>query len=172
MAATVVYAGKKFSVAIEEVAWPDGRTTLKEIVQHNGAVVILPFSAPETLVMVRAYRPAVRQTLLELPAGTIEPGEDPDATAARELAEETGYRARCWRKLREFLPSPGILSEVMHLYLATDLEPGRQALDEGEHVEPVLVPWTQALRHCLDGTIRDGKTLVGILLWDRIRPGA
>lgn len=164
-----VYRGKRISVSVEAVALPDGSTVQKEIIHHRGAVVMIPFLDRERVVLVRNYRVAVGETLLELPAGTIDPGEGPDATARRELEEETGYKARQWHKFREFFPSPGILTEVMHLYVAEGLEPGRQKLDPGEQLEPITMPWTELVQHCLDGMVKDGKTLVGVLLWDRLR---
>lgn len=169
MTPNFVYRGKKFSVSLDLVTLPDGRTTHKEIIHHRGAVVILAFPDPSTVVLVRNYRATIGDTLLELPAGTIEFGEDPGLTAQRELEEETGFRAEHWRKLREFLPSPGILNEVMHLYLATGLSPGTTALAEGESLTPEVHPWKDVVQLCLDGVIRDGKTLVGVLLWDRLR---
>ena len=111
----------------------------------------------------------IGETLLEVPAGTLEPNEPPEAAAARELAEETGYRAGRWRKLAEFVPSPGVLSERTHLFLAQDLTSGRLQLEKDESLEPQLMTWQEAVARALDGTIRDAKTLIAILLWDRLR---
>ena len=91
--------------------------------------------------------------------------------AVRELAEETGYTAAAWRKLTEFYPSPGVLSEQTHLYLASELTPGTMRPEPGENLEPRVVPWSEALAWALDGTIRDAKTLVALLLWNRLRGG-
>jgi ADP-ribose pyrophosphatase len=112
---------------------------------------------------------AVGKTLVELPAGTLEPGEDPAVTAARELIEETGYRAAHLEKLREFYMSPGILNERMHLYLATGLAPGETALEPGEEIETLVVAWDEAVRMAVDGTIEDAKSLVGLLHYDAVR---
>src|SRR5262249_10452834 len=109
------------------------------------------------------------EVLWEIPAGTLEPGEPVEQAAARELAEETGYRAGSWHKLAEFFPSPGVLSERTHLFLARDLTPGAMRPEADEKLEPVVVPWDQALGWALDGTVRDAKTLVALLLWDRLR---
>jgi ADP-ribose pyrophosphatase len=113
----------------------------------------------------------VGETLWEVPAGTLEPGEPPDQAAVRELAEETGYTAASWRKLAEFYPSPGVLSERTHLYLATDLTPGTMRPEPGESLEPHRIAWDEAVRWALDGTIRDAKTLAALLLWEHMRVG-
>src|SRR5260370_5193914 len=105
----------------------------------------------------------------EMRAGTVEPGEPPDQAAPRELAEETGYQAAQWRKLAEFFPSPGVLSERTHLYLAKDLNPGPMHLEADEQIEPRIVAWRDAVHWSLDGTIQDAKTLIAVLLWDRLR---
>jgi ADP-ribose pyrophosphatase len=172
MSRQVLYQGKKIQLVVERHELPDGVTVQREVVLHPGAVVILPLLADGRVCLIRNRRAAVGETLLELPAGTLQPPEEPAAAAARELAEETGYRAGRWRKLAEFYPSPGVLSERMYLFLAEELTPGPLALDPGEEVQPQLVAWPDALARALDGTIRDGKTLVGLLLWDRLRdPG-
>jgi ADP-ribose pyrophosphatase len=119
--------------------------------------------------LLRNQRPNVGETLWEVPAGTLEPGEPVEKAAVRELAEETGYQAARWRKLAEFYPSPGVLSERTHLFLAEELTPGAMHLEADEQLEPQIVAWSQALAWALDGTIRDAKTLVALLLWDRQR---
>ena len=156
-------------VALDEEVRPDGRVIRRDIVLHPGAVVILPLLDAEHVVLLRNHRPVVGQTLWEVPAGTLEPPEPPEEAAVRELAEETGYRASSWRKLVEFYPSPGILSERMHLFLAEGLTPGEMALEADEQIEPVVVQWGQALTWATDGTIKDAKSMVAILLWDRLR---
>jgi ADP-ribose pyrophosphatase len=169
MARTVVYQGRKIQVAAEEVTRSDGVLVRRDVILHPGAVAILPLVARDQVCLLRNQRPVVGQTLWEIPAGTLEPGEPPDQAAVRELAEETGYRAARWRKLHAFYPSPGVLSEQTHLYLAEDLTPGPMELEPGEEIEPCIVSWEQALAWTLDGTIRDAKTVVAILLWDHLR---
>ncbi len=164
----VVYRGKKFLVALDEMALPDGRTLKREKVIHPGAVAILPLIDADHLCLLRNRRYAVGEVLWEIPAGTLEPNEPPEQTAIRELAEETGYQAGRWRKLHEFYPSPGFLGERMHLFLAQDLSPGSQQLQVGEDIEPQVVSWQQALAWALDGTIRDAKTLIALLLWEKV----
>ena len=101
----------------------------------------------------------------------MEPGEPIERAAVRELAEETGYTAATWRKLCEFYPSPGVLSERTHLFVAEGLTAGAMNLEDDEQLVPVLVPWQDALSKALDGTIRDAKTLVALLLWERLSAG-
>ena len=147
----------------------DGKIHSRETVQHPGAVAILPILDDGRICLIRNFRVAVAKSLIELPAGTLEPGEDPALTASRELVEETGYRAAKVEKLREFFVSPGILNERMYLYLASGLEPGPTALEPGENIETLLVSFDDAMRMVFDGTIEDAKTLVGLLLYDRLR---
>src|SRR5262249_33513202 len=113
--------------------------------------------------------PSVEATLWEVPAGTLEPGEAPEVCAPRELAEETGYQAGRWRKLAEFYTSPGILTERMVLFQAEELTAGAMHPEADEELEPKVISWKDALTWALDGTIRDGKTLVALLLGDRLR---
>lgn len=167
----IIFTGKKIQLAVENATMPDGSRVSREVVLHPGAVAILPMLDAQHICLVRNERYAVGETLLEIPAGTRKPAESAEATAIRELEEETGNRAAGWRKLAEFYPSPGILSEKMDLFLATELMAGQMNLDAGERLTPEVVNWSDAVKWALDGTIRDAKSLVGILLWDRLRQG-
>ena len=158
---------RRFRVVRQTQLGPDGKLHIRESVQHPGAVTILPLFDDGRVCLIRNYRVAVEKTLVELPAGTLEPGENPATTASRELIEETGYRAASLEKLCEFYMSPGILNERMHLYLARGLQPGPSALEPGEQIETWVVPWHEAMRMVFDGTIQDAKTLVGLLYFDR-----
>lgn len=169
MARTVVYRGRKIQLAVEATPLPDGGSLEREVVVHPGAVVILPLVAPGRVCLLRNYRYTVGETLLELPAGTLEPPESPESAAVRELGEETGYRAGRWRRLAEFYPSPGVMTERMFLFLAEDLTPGAMRPEQGEQLEPQVVAWDEAVAWACDGTVRDAKTIVGLLLWDRLR---
>ncbi len=148
---------------------PDGAQHVREVVRHPGAVVVLPLLPDGRICLLRNYRVAVRETLVELPAGTLEPDEDPAETARRELAEETGYRAGRIEHLLNFWMSPGILDERMHLYLAEDLRPGPTALEAGEDIQPLLCTWDEAMEMIRRGEIRDAKTLTGLLYWRTFR---
>ena len=169
MTRTIVHVGRKIRVAVEETTDSKGRLVRRDIVMHPGAVAILPLIDANHVCLLRNQRPTVGETLWEIPAGTLEPGEPLDEAAIRELAEETGYRAGKLGKLLSFYPSPGVLDEVTHLFLAEELTPGEQSLEAGEEITVEKVSWDQAVQWALDGTIRDAKTLVAILFWNQRR---
>jgi ADP-ribose pyrophosphatase len=169
MTRQIVHHGRRITVAIETVDLPDGSSFCRDLILHPGGVVILPLIDQDTICLLRVHRFAVEADLWELPAGGLEPGEDPLLAGQRELREETGYEARSWRKLLDFFTSPGFLSEVLHVYLATDLTPGLAAPEAGEELRAHAIPFKQALDWSRDGTIRDGKTLLAILWWERWR---
>ncbi len=143
---------------------PAGERRERAVIRHPGAVVILPMVDGDRVCLIRNYRVAIGRTLLELPAGTLTPGEEPRQAADRELIEETGYRARIWTPLHEFFVSPGILDERMYLYLAADLEPGTPAREPGEEIENVVLAWDDALALVHRGEIEDAKTIIGLLV--------
>jgi ADP-ribose pyrophosphatase len=138
-------------------------------IEHPGAVAIIPMIEDEQVCLIRNNRLAVGKTLVELPAGTLEPAEAPQRTAERELKEETGYSAAHWHELNGCFMSPGILNERMHLFVARDLTPGSPAREAGEEIDNLVVPWDEAVAMALRGEIEDAKSLVGILLYDRLR---
>jgi ADP-ribose pyrophosphatase len=164
-----LFEGRRFHVERVIQVTPDGVEHEREVIRHPGAVTVLPLLGDNRVSLVRNYRVAAAQTLFELPAGTLEPGEDPQETARRELAEETGYRADAIEKLAEFYTTPGVLDEKMHLYLATGLTEGPMDLEPGEDLQPHVVPWDEALAMAADGRIRDAKTLVGLLFYQTFR---
>jgi len=169
MSRQIVYRGRKIQVAVETTVSPDGQSIQRDVVLHPGAVAILPVVDKEHVCLLRNQRPIVGATLWEIPAGTLARGEAPEHAAKRELAEETGYTAGTWRKLAEFYPSPGVLNERTHLVVALDLTPGVMRPEPDENLEPHVVAWTDALAWALDGAIVDAKTLVALLLWERLR---
>jgi ADP-ribose pyrophosphatase len=168
----VVHRGRKIEVILDTTVLPDGTTIRRDMIIHPGAVVILPLVDGDHVCLLKNYRFIVDETLWELPAGTLEPGEPPDRAAVRELVEETGYTAGRWRKLTECYASPGCLSELMHIYAAEDLTAGTARPEKDETLEPQVIPLQQALAWAVDGTIRDVKTIAGLLLWDRLRASA
>jgi ADP-ribose pyrophosphatase len=159
----LLFQGRRFRV--ERVAQPcaDGSQRDREVIRHPGSVVIVPFVSPSEICLVEVVRVAVGRTLLELPAGTLDRDEPPIATAARELAEETGYRAGRIEPAGGYWMSPGILRERMHLFVARDLAAGEQALEPGELIQPRVVAWEEAVAMCLDGRIDDAKSVAAIL---------
>lgn len=140
-----------------------GATLQREVVRHPGSVVIIPRLNDGRLCLIRNYRVAVDQTLIELPAGTLEAGEPPRECAFRELTEETGYRANRMDALTAFYAAPGILDEYMHLFLATELEAGEPAREPGEEIENLLVEPQEALQLIRQGEIKDAKTIIGLM---------
>ncbi|MBP62781.1 MAG: NUDIX hydrolase [Planctomycetaceae bacterium] len=140
----------------------------REVIRHPGAVTVLPWVNQQQVCLIRNFRIGVGRALVELPAGTLEPGESPGVCAQRELAEETGFSAASWRKLHTFYLSPGILDERMHLFLAKEMTPGPSAREQGEHIENLIVDWEEALDMAETGEIQDAKTLLGILYFDHL----
>ncbi len=159
----------RFRVEVAERTAPDGSTRRREIIRHPGAVTILPMVDDDHVCLIRNFRVTVARTLIELPAGTLEPAEDPQKTAERELIEETGYRAARLQRLHEFLLSPGILDERMHLFLATELTAGEARREPGEEIENLVVPWQTAIDWVMQREIEDGKTIVSLLFFDALR---
>ncbi len=159
-----IHRARKYRCAEERVRLADGRVITREVVRHGGAAVILPVLPDGRIVLVRVYRHAAGGWLLETPAGTLEPGEAPADCAARELVEETGYRAASVTPLGSWYPSPGIFDETMHLFLATGLEEAGAAPEEDELVEPVPVTPAEAAELVRTGAILDGKTLLALFL--------
>ena len=169
----VRFRGRLLRLEVDRVREPlpgggFGPLSRREVVRHPGAVAVVARTAADEIVLVRQYRYAAGRTLLEIPAGTREPGEEPDATAVRELAEETGYRAASWRPLGSFFTAPGFCDEVIHLFLAEGLTPGAANPDPGEFVEPVPVSSSECRRLLAgedgeDGRrIEDAKTLAAL----------
>ena len=160
----VLFQSKIFQVVRHERRTPAGDVVVRDIVHHPGAVAVVPILDDGRLCLIRNYRVAVGDTLWEIPAGTLDPGESPEACARRELQEETGYRCENLRKIHEFFMSPGILNEKMHLFVATGLTAGPTQLEAYEEIEVQLVSRVRAQEMIRQGEIRDAKTLVGLLL--------
>jgi len=160
-----IYSGRLLKLEVLQVEGPDGRAREREVVRHPGAVVIVPLLEQENkVILVRQYRAPLDGELLEVPAGTLEPGESPLECAERELSEETGYRAREWEKLAEFYSTPGFCDERLHLYLARGLEPlGDSDPDEGEFLQIERISLEELERMLKKGELEDAKTIIGLL---------
>lgn len=169
----IVYQGPLFRVLHDRLLEPGGKPSERDVIRHNGSVVILAVDRSKKnkknpwIVMEHQYRHAAKQYLWELPAGKLEPGEDPLAGAQRELEEETGYRAKKWKPLVEYYGSPGFLGESMKVFLAEGLLAGDAHPEEDEDIEFRLVRLSDVVEMIETGGIKDGKTLCSVLLYAR-----
>ena len=168
MSVETVHVGLRIRVEVNTLTTADGRTIRRDAIRHPGAVVILPVLDAERVVLLRNFRFVIGETLWEVPAGTVEPNEPLEACAKRELLEETGYTAAKWHSLGFLYASPGVLDEKLHLFVAEELTAGDAKPEPDEQLEPVTVRLDDAIRMCLDGTIRDAKTITSLLLWERL----
>lgn len=157
-----VYEGRVVNLRVDTVRMPSGRITDREIVEHHGAVTVVAIDEEENVLLVSQFRSAVGEELLELPAGTLEPGEDTRTCAFRELQEETGYVAEHLEELYVFYASPGFSDERIWLYLATGLKPALQGVQTDEISEVLKVPMDTALEMVRSGEINDGKSILGL----------
>jgi ADP-ribose pyrophosphatase len=166
VASRPVYAGRVIDLRVDELEVEPGKTVQREIISHPGAIVVIAEDADGSILWVRQYRHAAGRTLLELPAGTTEPGEDPALTAHRELAEETGYFAATWRRLGGFYSAPGFCSEYLTAFAATGLSPasGFHA-DDDEQIEVERLSLDESLRRIAAGEIEDAKSLATLMLY-------
>src|SRR6266478_6448169 len=170
----LAYKGKVFSVFSEKVIEPGGATNTRDIIRHNGSVVILAVDESKNpqdpdIIFERQYRHAAGQFLIELPAGRVEPGEAPLTAAKREMIEETGYRAKRWTLLTKYFASPGFLGEWMQIYLARDIRDGISTPEPDENIEVFRLPLSEALALIAANKIHDGKTLISLMLYEKIR---
>lgn len=159
-----IFKGKVISVNIDTVTLPNGVTVDLEMVRHPGAAAIVPVKDDGTVILIKQFRHAAGGFIYEIPAGKLHPGEDPKDCAARELEEEIGYQAGQLELLSSIFTAPGFTDEVIHIYHATGLTPGRQHLDRDEVLEIVEMPIKDAIAMIRVGTIRDAKTMVGLQL--------
>ena len=163
-----IYTGRVVRLDLDTVRFPDGSTGELELIRHPGAAAIVPCAsdppgADPTILLIRQYRYATGGELWEIPAGTLDPGEDPEACARRELLEETGVTAARLQRLTSIWTTPGFTNEVIHLYLATGLTSGEPSRERDEFIEVVPQPLSRVLALIRDGEIRDAKTVVAIL---------
>jgi ADP-ribose pyrophosphatase len=163
-----IYTGRVVRLDVDTVRFPDGSTGQLELIRHPGAAAIVPCAsdppgADPTILLIRQYRYATGGQLWEVPAGTLDPGEDPEACARRELLEETGVTAARLQRLTSIWTTPGFTNEVIHLYLATGLTSGEPSRERDEFIEVVPQPLSRVLALIRDGEIRDAKTVAAIL---------
>jgi ADP-ribose pyrophosphatase len=160
-----IYRGRIVTLRLKYVPQPDGRRLLREIVEHVGGAAVVAVDHDGSVLLVRQHRPAVDADLLELPAGLVDPGEQPIDTAQRELVEETGYRAGRIEPLVSFYTSPGFSTELIHVFVATDLQVAEVHPDEEEVIEVVRLPLDQAIDQVLHAELSDAKTVAGLLAY-------
>lgn len=162
-----IYDGRIVHLTRDEIELPDGQRSIREVVGHPGGACAAALDEAGNLLMVEQYRYPMREVVLEIPAGKLEPGEDPAAAVARELREETGRTADSIEFLATVYPTPGYCGEKLHLYLASGLHEGNQQLDQDENLQVRLVPLRQAVKMVERNELKDGKTVVAILLLAR-----
>lgn len=167
----IVYRGKIIELYLEDVTLPNGVKAELEIVRHPGGAAVVALDNDIRVCLLRQYRHAAGGWLWELPAGKLDPGEPPHATARRELEEEAGLRASHWEPLGSIVSSPGIFTEIVHLFLARNLVPVPANTEEHELIEVHWVPFTEALARAQAGEITDAKTVIGLFRAHRIVTG-
>jgi ADP-ribose pyrophosphatase len=169
LSSKILYRGRVFNVRRDKIIEPDGLRSTRDFVVHSGSVVVLPVFNHGRLLLIRQYRHSVGGYLWELVAGRREPGESPLAGAKRELAEETGYTARRWRKILDVFPTPGFVSERMIVYLAQDLRAGAAHPEDDERITARSFSFRKVDNWIHTGKLRDAKSVVGILYYLRYR---
>jgi ADP-ribose pyrophosphatase len=161
----LIYSGRVVKLRVDDVRMPGGRKTRREIVEHSDCVAMVAIDADDNVLLVRQFRKPIEKDLLEIPAGCIEPGEEPEATVCREMREETGYLPKKIERLGGFYTSPGYCTEYLHLYLATGLVPDRLYASDTDSIELVRTPLNQIAGLIASGSICDAKSIVGLLLY-------
>ena len=165
-----IYNGKIINLRVDEVVLPNGKKTTREIMEHPGAVAIVPLLSDKRVVLIEQFRKAVEEIILEIPAGKLEKRESPLSCAKRELVEETGYQAGKFKKIISYYPSPGFTTEIIHIFVATNLKRQykKMNLDEDEFLKVKIVRLDKAIEYIEQGKIKDSKTIIGLLLTAKI----
>ncbi|BCJ85834.1 NUDIX domain-containing protein [Effusibacillus dendaii] len=167
-----IYAGKVVKLQVDTVQLPNGHQAIREIVRHPGAVAILAITDNGKVLLVRQFRKSCGRSLVEIPAGKLEKGEQPFDSAKRELMEETGYTASEWKHLHSMFTSPGFADEVIHLFLARGLRKGKQSLDQDEFLDLMEVDLAEAERLLAANEVADAKTITALYWWMKERAQA
>lgn len=161
---TRIFEGQIVSLRVDEIRHPDGRTLTREVVEHNGGVVIACHPAPAKVILIKQYRYTIDKELIELPAGRLEKGENPLLAAQRELIEETGYQAQDWEELPAMYSAPGFSTEILYVFRASRVSFVGKSLDEDEETEVLIMPVEEAWHRVASGAIRDAKTMAVLAL--------
>jgi len=165
-----IYEGRVFNIIVDDVEYPSGNVSVREVAEHGGGAVVLACFPDGGIILINQHRYPLDKFIWELPAGKLDRGEQPLECAKRELEEETGYRAGRWKLLTPIYTTPGFCSEILHIFMASDLTPapGGRRLEEGEETMTMkILPLFEAVRMIEQGEIMDSKTICGILLGDR-----
>jgi ADP-ribose pyrophosphatase len=165
LSSRVVFSGRAVRLRVDDVRLTDGSKTSREIVEHDDCVAVIPLDADGNVLMVKQFRKPVEKDLLEIPAGGIDPGEEPEDAVRREMCEETGYLPRKVERLGGFYASPGYCTEYLHLYLATDLIPDRLHAEDTDSIELVRVPLGRIAGLISSGDICDAKSIAGLFIY-------
>ena len=158
-----IFEGRILDLSVETVISPKQRVRI-ECINHPGGAAVVPLLSDESVVLIKQYRHCIGDTIWEVPAGRLESGEDPIDCAKRELEEEVGYSATQMQKLTEMYSAPAYCTEIIYIFLATELTPGAQKLDDDEIIEVIRLPLVEAIEKIKTGEIKDAKTIVGLLL--------
>jgi len=165
LSSEVVFDGRAIKVRVDTVRKPGGRQTTREIVEHSPVIAVIAVDAGDNILLVKQYRRAIDKELLEIPAGGIDEGEDPEAAVVREMQEETGFRPRKLVRLGGFYAAPGYATEYLHVYLATDLVPGHLHAEDTDEIELLRVPVKDIPGLIASGKFEDAKTIAGLLFY-------
>ena len=168
LSSRLIYDGQIVKLRVDTVRMPGGRETRREIVEHSDCVAIVAIDNDNNVLLVKQFRKAVEKELLEIPAGGVDPGEDPVTAVRREMQEETGYLPRKVERLGGFYSTPGYCTEYLHLYLATDLTPSQLFAEDTESIKLVRVPISQIPGLITSGSICDAKSVAGLLIYSSL----
>jgi len=158
-----IYRGKVVTLRKDRVLLPNGKEGEREVVEHSGAVAVVPVTEEGNIILVKQFRKAVEEETIEIPAGKLDPGEEPEICALRELQEEIGFTAGTLKYKFSYYTSPGFSNEILHLFIARNLEESKLACDDDEFIETLQVSPEAILHMIMKGEIKDGKTITGIL---------
>lgn len=163
VASKLIFSGHAINLRVDTIQTPDGEQKTREIVEHADCIAVIAIDAQDNVLLVKQFRKAAEKELLEIPAGGIDAGEDPDTTVLREMREETGYLPRKVKRIGGFYSAPGWCTEYLHLYLVTDLIPSPLSAEDTTEIKLVRVPVTEITKLIQSGEIQDAKSIAGLL---------
>ena len=158
-----IFDGKVVKLRVDKVELPDGNIQTREVIRHPGGVGVIAMDDDNNILMVKQFRPGAKGVLLEIPAGKLEYGENPEECGRRELSEETGFIANEFLHLAKFYVTPAYCEEIINIYFARKLVPSKQHLDEGEFLDVLKMPFDELYKSVINNEIKDGKTIIAVL---------